>query len=66
MCPVGSAMSEMDSALIPWLAEARKVKLYLVALDNMFYVCSYWRWGLPSLLCNGLWGSFPMIKLAVG
>ena len=30
MCPVGAATSEMDLALFTRLAEARKVKLYLV------------------------------------
>jgi len=55
MCPVGAATSKMDTALFPRMAEVRKVKLYLVTLDSMFYVCSDWPWGLTSLLCNGLW-----------
>jgi hypothetical protein len=66
MCPVGAATSEMASALFPRLVEARKVKLYLVALDSMFYIGSDWPRGLPSLLCSSLWGYFPSTKLAVG
>jgi len=56
----------MAWALFPRLAGARKVKLYLVALGSMFYICSDWPWGLPCLLCSDLWGYFRSTKLAVG